>query len=249
MTDSSKAEGVKPGVPTSVFCLVCYFMAALALSLEVLPAEAFAIFGGRPAGETLPFSLAFAGIFLVIGGALHVVLYRQSPERFDVAAFRSAGFAMAAVLACLFGLSAALSRGTGLAPEVLTERFGAAMTWLGIVVVAGIPILLALFIGWLYVSLRLFPGNRIARRLAAGDLAGAIRIGESYPADKRDFTTNLNLTVAYAQAGEPEKAKRLLADLKQITTVPEHYTQESFEQALNGLRDVIAQPYQEATST
>ncbi len=248
MADGSNADSPKRAFPTSVFCLVCYFMAALALSLEVLPADAFAIFGGRPAGETLPFSLAFAGVFLVIGGALHVALYRRSPERFDVAAFRSAGLAMAAVLACLFGLSAALSHGTGLAPEVLTDRFGAAMTWLGIVVVAGIPILLALVVGWLYVALRLYPGNRIARRLAAGDVAGAIRIGESYPADKRDFTTNLNLTVAYAQAGETEKAKGLLADLEQITTVPEHYTRESLDDALRGLREVIAQTHSEATS-
>lgn len=242
MAESKNEHGAKNGIPTSVFCLVCYFMAALAVSIELLPADAFAIFGGKPAGETLPFSLAFAGIFLVLGAALHIVLYRRDPQRFDVVMFRRVGLAMAAVLAGLFGLSVILSRGTGLAPETLTQRFNAVITWVGIAVVGTAAILLILFVAWLYISLRLYPGNRIARRLAAEDFAGAIRIGESCPLEKRDFTVNLNLAVAYALSKNTEKAMRLLVELEQTATVPEHYTAESFEQALNGLRDAIDEP-------
>ena len=249
MAERKNEHSANSGIPTSVFCPVCYFMAALAVAFELLPADAFAIFGGKPEGETLPISLAFAGIFFPIGVMMHIVLYRRDPEKFDVAMFRSVGLAMATVLACLFGLSIILSRATGLAPEALTQRFDTAVSWIGVAFVVVVPIFIAVLLASLYISLRLYPGNRILRRIAIGDFAGAIRIGESYPPEKRDFTTNLNLAVAYALSKDAVKAKRLLAELEKTAAVPVHYTQESFEQALSGLRDAIEQAERETTGT
>jgi hypothetical protein len=228
--------------PTCIFCVVCYMMAAMWICIELLPPEAFAIFGGKVAGDTLGISLAVAGVFLALGVILHVVFYRWSPQRFDVRAFWTTSIGMIAVLAGLFGLSIVLARCTGLPPAVLNRRFEAVMAvigWVGLTFVGAVVILCAVFFACLFVWLRLHRANRMARRLAAGDFAGAIRIGEARPQQNRDFTANVNLVMAYALSGQREKAQKLMALMEQTDEVPKYYTQETLDQTLDHLRKVV----------
>jgi hypothetical protein len=230
--------------PTCIFCVVCYFMAAMGICIELLPPEAFAIFGGKVAGDTLGISLAFVGVFLALGVILHVVCYRWNPRRFDVRAFWTAGVGMIAVLASLFGLSIVLARTTSLPPAVLRRRFETVMAWIGLAIVGVVVVLVILFavlLACMFVWLRLHPANRMARKLAAGDFAGAIRIGEARPEENRDFTTNVNLVAAYSLSGQKEKAQTLLRVVERTEEVPEHYTQETFDQTLDHLRNVVDQ--------
>jgi hypothetical protein len=217
-------------------------MAAIGICIELLPPEAFAIFGGRVAGDTFGISLAFAGVFLALGVILHVVFYRWSPQRFDVRAFWTTSIGMIAVLAGLFGLSIVLARCTGLPPAVLNRRFETVMAvigWVGLTFFGAVVILCVLFFACLFVWLRLHRANRMARRLAAGDFAGAIRIGEARPQQSRDFTVNVNLVMAYALSGQREKAQKLMALVGQTDEVPKYCTQETFDQTLDHLRKVV----------
>jgi hypothetical protein len=236
----------KRRIPTSLFCVTCYFMAALALCFEVLPPDAWAIVGGRVQGDTLLISLAVGGTFLALGVALHIIFYRLSPARFDVDAFRFGGIGMIVMLACMFGLSIALARGTGLPAAVLKERVDAAMVWIGAVVGGLVFALLAFILAYIFIFARRHRGNRIARRLAAGDIDGAIRIGEERPPEENDFTTNVNLALAYAASGAKDKARQLVARLERTDGIPKYYTEETFKQTLDQLKELIERERQSA---
>lgn len=222
--------------PTSIFPLVCYFMAAIAICIELLPREAFAIFGGKPDGDAWFVTLPFAGTFLLLGAILHLVLYRRNPERFDVRAFRFAGIGMLSVLAGFFVLSIGLARFAGLPPALLKQRFETVKAWGGLLVLGGVLLLFGFLIAGLILWVRFHPANRMARKLAAGDVPGAIRIGEAHMRKGRDFTTCFNLVHAYALDGQPQKARELLAALERSEELPELYTQDAFHQALDDLR-------------
>jgi hypothetical protein len=200
--------------PTSFFCLVCYFLSCIALALAVLPADAFAIAGGHPQAGTWRISLTMAGVFMAFGAVLHIVFYRLNPERFDMAALRWALLCMLILLALMFGMSIALSRATGLPAEVLKARVDRVLRWLGMAVFALAILLIPGIVVLLYAAVHFRPCNRMARRLAVNDAAGAIRIGESRTPSKRDFGTNLNLVAAYAMAQRLDHARALLAELE-----------------------------------
>jgi hypothetical protein len=180
-----------------------------------------------------------AGAFLGLGVILHAFFYWLDPEKFDARAFRTAGIGMLILLAGLCGLSVVLSRATNLPSEVLSSRFNAVLSSIGAWLLSLVVSLLTLSFGLLYIRVRFHPANRIARRLQAGDLAGAIRLGEARLPRNRDFATNLNLASAYALSGQTEKALELLPALEQQCGVPPCSTAESHKQALNGLRQLI----------
>ena len=225
--------------PWCIFPLICYFMATMALCFEFLPREALAIFGETPDGDTSFITFPCVGVFLLLGVILHLVLYRLNPERFDVRAFRHAGIGMLCVLAAFFVLSSVLDRFTGLPAAVLRHRVATVMAWGGLIIVGGTVLVLALLFVGLIVSLRFHPANRMARRLAVEDFAGAVRIGEAHMRKGRDFTTCVNLVHAYALSGQTGKARELLAVLERTEGVPEHYTEETFSQTLDSLRKSI----------
>ncbi|MEO6811992.1 MAG: hypothetical protein ABI353_23020 [Isosphaeraceae bacterium] len=230
-------QGFNKDLPTCLFCLPFYWMAALGLCFEFLPRDAFAIFGANPPSGHLRFTLTFAAALLVIAVALHVVCYWLSPARFNVAAFRSVGLGVVVVLACMFGLSIALTRGTGLPPAVLKQRFETVLVWAGVAASGTFVVLIAA----LLVLIRLKTGNRMARRIAVGDYAAAIRLGEARPPAQRDFITMVNLVTAYTIAGDRDKAKSLLATLEQVDTIPKYYTAETFKQTIERLAEAIDQ--------
>lgn len=239
--------------PTCLFCLPFYFMTVLCLCIEILPPDAMAIFGGRPGGDgdTLKVSLIMGIASLALGVILHVIFYRLNPERFSVRDFRFAGIGMIVFMAGLFLLSVILSRATGLPPVTLKGWFDWVMGWMGAIALGVAAILLAaavVGVAAIVIMLKCYPANRMARRLEVGDAAGAIRIGEACPEHKRDFLTNANLVAAYASVGRKEDAQRLLAILEQIDKVPKYYTQETFTQTLDGLRELVAEGPRLATS-
>jgi hypothetical protein len=170
---------------------------------------------------------------------LHVVFYRLSPERFDTAAFRWVMIGMVLLLAMWFGLSIALSRGTGLPDAALTARVNRVMQRVGVAVMAlalvTIPGLLLL----LYVLVRLRPSNRMAHRLAVNDAAGAIRIGEAQPPAKRDLAVRVNLVVAYMMAGRKEDARALLAEIESAGPDPSISSQEQYHVIIQHLRGIV----------
>jgi hypothetical protein len=115
------------------------------------------------------------------------------------------------------------------------------MWWIGVAVVGGLGSLLALLFIALFVIVKIHPGNRIARKLQAGDAAGAIAIAEGLPPEKRDFTVKVNMTVAYVLSGQMERARELLRELECTKGVPKHYTAESLKQTFDHLRQLVAQ--------
>jgi hypothetical protein len=226
-------------VPTFLFCAPFYFLAAMALAFELLPSEALAIFGGKPRGDTLRITLGVGSLAFTIGAILHAWLYRRDPEAFDAASFRWVGITMATVLAFFFALSFVLARATGLPPRVLSRRFNAAVSGIGLVVVGLAVLVIVASLALLLAMARGHPANRMARRAAAGDLAGAIRIGESLPPEKRDFTANANLALVYALSGRKPEAEAILAALERTEGIPEYYTEETFRQTLVQLGEVV----------
>jgi hypothetical protein len=234
-------EAAKPGgrVPTSLFCAVCYFMGVMALSFELLPPDALAIFGGRPKGDTWRISLTMAGISFALAAVLHVVLYRLNPRRFDTDAFRKGAVGMGVMLALLFGLSIALSRGTGLPDAVLKARVDRVVLWVGMIVLALGLLLIPGSLLLLYLAVCLQPVNRMARRLADGDAAGAIRIGEARPPDQRDFGTRVNLVAAYAMAHRMDDARALLAELDSAGWDPTVGPEDQYRSVIDRLRGIV----------
>jgi hypothetical protein len=233
-------QAAKPGgrIPTSLFCLVCYFMGVLAIAFQFLPPDALAIFGGRPKGDTWRITLAIAGTSFALGVVLHVVLYRLNPQRFDSAAFRQVAVAMGLMVALLFGLSVALSRGTGLPDAVLKARVDRVMRWVGMTVLALGLLLIPGLLLLLYLAVRLNPANRMARRLAAGDAKGAIRIGEARPPGKRDLITRANLVAAYAMAHRRDDAQALLAELDSAGWDPTVGPEDQYRLMIDHLRGI-----------
>jgi hypothetical protein len=233
-------RAAKPGgrIPTSLFCLVCYFMGVLAISFELLPPDAFAIVGGRPKGDTGRISLAMAGTLFALGVVLHVVLYRLNPQRFDTTALRQGAVAMGLMLALLFGVSIALSRGTGLPDTVLKAQVDRVMLWVGTVVLALGFLLIPGSLMLLYIAVWVHPAHRMARRLAADDAAGAIRIGEARPPGKRDFGTRANL-VAYAMAHRMDDARALLAELESAGWDPRVGPEDQYRLMIDHLRGMV----------
>jgi pentatricopeptide repeat protein len=220
-----------------------YFIAGLALAMEILPADAWAIFGRAPMpGRTWPISLAIGGVMLTIGVILHRVFYRLDPERFDVAAFRWCLTAMAILSAVFFTSSVILSRTTGLPPHVQSRMVDRAVFGFGTIAVGFLGLLVILLFGWLFLAVKLQPANRMARRIAVGDYVGAIRIGEARPLAERDFTTCANLVSAYALAGQTEKARELLDTLERTEGIPKPFTEETWNQTLARLREQLEHP-------
>jgi hypothetical protein len=234
-------QAAKPGgrIPTSLFCVVCYFMGVLAISFEFLPPDAFAIFGGRPKGDTWWITLTMAGTSVALGVVLHVVLYRLDPKRFDTVAFRQVAVGMGLMVALLFGLSIALSRGTGLPDAVLKAQVDRVMRWVGMIVLALGLLLIPGLLLLLYLAVRLHPANRMARRLAAGDAVGAIRIGEARPPGKRDLSTRANLVAAYAMAYRRDDAQALLAELDSAGWDPTVGPEDQHRLMIDHLRGIV----------
>jgi hypothetical protein len=147
-------------------------------------------------------------------------------------------------LAGFFLLSTFLSHLTGLTANELSEK---AHNWvLGIILVIvlgliALPVLLFIIYIFLNVTVKFRLANRMERRIAAGDHAGAIRLGESVPADKQDLLTKFNLAFAYAHSGQTEKAKAILQLLEQTKEVPKYCTEELKKQFLDNLRNAIVQ--------
>jgi hypothetical protein len=180
-----------------------------------------------------------AGTLFALGVVLHVVLYRLNPQRFDTAAFRQVAVAMGLMLALLFGVSIALSRGTGLPDTVLKARVDRVMLWVGTVVLALGLLLIPGSLMLLYLAVWVHPAHRMARRLAADDAAGAIRIGEARPPGKRDFGTRANLVAAYAMAHRMDDARALLAELESAGWDPRVAPEDQYRLMIDHLRGMV----------
>ncbi len=178
-------------LPTCLFCLTFYFVALIVLAIHFLPADAFAIFGVIPEAGDLRITIFLGTPCLLIGATLHVICYRWSPERFDVASFRFVSIGMVLLLAGMFALSWVLSRTTNLDPAMLSGLLERSLRYflVGAVLIAGI------FILSIYLWLKRYPANRIARRISRGDYVGTLEIGESMREEQRDFTTKVNLAL------------------------------------------------------
>jgi hypothetical protein len=211
--------------------ICCYMFALITLAMAILPDDAWAIFGGlsQPVRQ---FALVGAGIFFVIGLTVHVVLYRLDPAAFSRREFWYVMAKMAVCCATLFAISFVLARATGLPARVLQQRFLFGL--LGFLVVV-VVLLLVLA----YLSQKLHAGNRMARLIAAGDFAGAIRIGEDRLRKKREYITVFNLAMAYARHGERRKAAELLPELEANTFGQTFATPEAEKQLLDHLRTAI----------
>lgn len=240
-TDDVSEQSSKNPVPTFIFCLVFYLMAAMMLCIEFLPPEAQAIFGGNweRHGDTLYFTLPWAALSLLIAVALHVYFYRRNRERFDVRAFRFVAMLMAGIMAADVLVSIVVSRTTGLPPDVLARKFDKTVGWLSVSVLSFLVLVGILVAGYVYFTIKYGAGNRMASKIESGDFAGAIRIGEARPPRKRDFLVTYNLAVAYGYAGEMDKARKLQALIEQTRELPKNCTQEVFEQFVQNLRKVI----------
>jgi hypothetical protein len=76
-------------------------------------------------------------------------------------------------------------------------------------------VFLVALLAYVYAAKTRHPANRMVRRLQAGDVAGAIQIGESFPPDRREFSVRFNLVVAYHRAGRDDEARTILAEIEQ----------------------------------
>ena len=222
-------------LPTCLFCLAFYFVALIVLAIHFLPADAFAVFGVIPEAGDLRITILLGAPCMLIGVTLHLICYRWSPERFDVASFRFVSIGMVLLLAGMFALSWVLSRTTNLDPAMLSGLLERSLRYflVGAVLIAGV------FILSIYLWLKRYPANRIARRISRGDYVGALEIGESMREEQRDFTTKVNLALAYAYSGQVVRSRQLLEVLESTDEVPKHYTEETFKQAIVLVRTVI----------
>lgn len=238
------------GLPTCIFCLPFYALAILFLSFEFLPLEALAILGGKIVVEDAvenarTIILICVLVFLSIGGTLNALFYRLNPERFNMRAFKLMGGIPLAIYSLLIGLSLFLTLGIGISPEVIVQHVHNIDVWISkfeghvMGVLLGLLGLCLAYYGYIFLSFKWQPGNRMVQKVTAGDLGGAIRIGEAVPQAKRDFLTNVNLALLYAQSGRIEEAKVILTLLEQSTVVPRHFTAESARQAINNVKQTI----------
>jgi len=224
-----------------MYCFFFYFVAAIALCTAFLPPEAQALFGGNVhlQKDGLYFFLSAACICFLIGVVLHIFFYRRDPERFNAPIFRKMAIWVAVVAGGMVVLSLILSHVTGLPPDALGRKSEFAFRWLYVQVSSLGALLVLLFFGYAYFAIKYGTGNRMARKLQAGDSAGAIRIAEARPPHKRDFPTTYNLAVAYVHAGDKAMARKLQTQIEQLREAPKHFTQESFEQCKDALRKLV----------
>ncbi len=234
-------EKTKRTYPTSIFCLVFFFMAGMVLAIEFLPPDVLGFIGPVTKREenTLHITLPLAGISVLIGIALHVFFYRRDPERFDVKALRTGALGMGSIMAAMFTISFILSRTSDTPPHVFFDQFDQSMRGFMVFAMSLLVLIGILFFGFLFFTIKYGTGNRMARKMQAGDIAGAIRIGEARPRHKRNFLTTYNLAVAYLHAGDEAMARKLQAQIEQLKEAPKHFTQESFGQCKDALRMLI----------
>jgi hypothetical protein len=232
-------------MPTGIFCLPFYFLGLVGLMIEVLPSEAFAIFGRPPRPHSVGIGLLPALAFVAIGATLHVVLYRMSPHRFNVRAFRMVTIAGLSVVIAIPVVSMLLSYGAGISPAEQKSWLDAVRHWTGAILLGFLGLMFTLvvaLVGLIALQVKRHPGSRIARRIAAGDNAEAIRIGEACPEAKRDFLTNGNLAIAYALSGDAAKARAILLKMEHVEGIPQYFTEEAKTQFLEQVRTAIESP-------